>query len=622
MLERCMRRRQTVAGWLRIAWRAQAGLLLLAWPLAAQVKFGEFTTHLSGSISPGYTADWGNQTASDHAWTFGGAGTFSGNFYSPNFLSFTSSFYLNQSRANSDFQSISNASGLNLSSNIFGGSSFPGSVNYSLAYNSEGNYAIPGIANYVTHGNSNTFGINWSENVPDEPSFTAGFQMGNSQYSVYGANDEGNTAFDSVTLHSGYRLDGFSMGAFYSDGGSHSLIPQVISSEPASETHASTDAYGYNVTHSLPLQGSASLGITHSDWSSSYLGTTSSGGITLYTADAAVHPSEKLSLTANANYSDNLSGQLLEQVVAAGGVVAGLNANQTSSSLDLMGVATYTPVAHLQTSATVERRSQTYLGETYGVTSYGGGANYIHQLLGGTFDGSVNIIDNLSDQVNESALGFAATGTYSTMVKGWHVNGSFGYAQNVETLLVTYMNSYYNYTFTARHRWGQFNLSAGAGASQTGLTQQPGTQNSSESYNASIGYGRWITANGSYSQANGQALATGAGLVPVPIPSPTLPSSLISLYGGKSYSAAVSSSPAKRLTIAAAYAKSTSNISVAGSAVENQNEQFNTLLQYQTRQLYFNTGYARLEQGFSSSGLEPQTISSFYVGVSRWFNFF
>ncbi len=131
----------------------------------------------------------------------------------------------------------------------------------------------------------------------------------------------------------------------------------------------------------------------------------------------------------------------------------------------------------------------------------------------------------------------------------------------------------------------KFSVSAGAGASRTGLTQQPGTTNTSETYNASLGFGAWLNANGSYSEASGQALTTGAGLVPVPVPSPILPSSLISLYGGKSYTVGLSSTPVKKLILAAAYAKATSNLSSDGLATSNQNDEFNTLLQYQTRKL-------------------------------------
>lgn len=605
----------------------QTGTLLLVLPAAAQIKFGEFSTSLSGTVSPGYTADWGNQTSSDHAWTFGGAGTLTGHYYTPNFLSYNASFYLNQSRANSNFQSISNASGITLNTNIFGGSNFPGSVNYALAYNSEGNYAVPGEANYVTHGNSNTFGINWSENLPDKPSFSAGYQLGSSTYSVYGANSEGDTGFDSLNLHSGYRLAGFNMGAYYSRGGSHSLIPEVVAGDAGTETQSSNDAYGFNVTHLLPLQGSATASISRSDWSSSYLGTTTTGTIDLVNAVAAVHPTDKVAFSFNANYSDNLSGQLLAAVVAAGGTVAGLNTNQSSNSLDLTGIASYTPIPRLQASATVERRTQTFLGETYGVTSWGASVSYLRELLGGTFNGSLSFLENSSDQntsnqTGEATLGFSTTENYSTNVRGWHVNGTFGYAQNVETLLVTYMNSYYNYSLSVRRNLGQFNVSAGVGGSHTGLADEPGTQNSSETYTASLGYGRWFSATGSYSQANGQALTTGAGLVSVPIPSPALPSDLISLYGGESYSFGVSSTPIKRLILAGSWAKATSNLSNDGTITDNKNTQFNTLLQYQTRKLYFTTGYAWLQQGFSTSGSQPQDLSSFYVGVSRWFNLF
>jgi hypothetical protein len=257
------------------------------------------------------------------------------------------------------------------------------------------------------------------------------------------------------------------------------------------------------------------------------------------------------------------------------------------------------------------------------VKSYGGGANYAHELLDGNFNASLTMTDNIADKTGQNTLGFSTNENYSSVVLGWHVTGSFGYAQNVQTLLVTYMNSFFNYSGTARRRWGKFNVSTGAGSARTALTQQAGTENSSQTYNASAGYGVWINANGSYSKANGQALATGAGLIPIPVPSPILPSNLVSLFGGSSYSFGVSSTPLKKFTAAAAYSKSASNTSTSSIASSsNKNDQFNALVQYQFRKLYFNSGYARLEQGFSNSGTPPEVVSSFYIGVSRWFNFF
>jgi hypothetical protein len=154
------------------------------------------------------------------------------------------------------------------------------------------------------------------------------------------------------------------------------------------------------------------------------------------------------------------------------------------------------------------------------------------------------------------------------------------------------------------------------------LTDQPGTANNSQSYNASLAYGALLTATGTYTRSSGQALLTGTGFVPVPIPSPILPSSLVNLYGGDSYAFSVSTIPTKRLVIAATFGKSitdTTNNSILSS---NQTNQFNSIVQYRVRKLNFISGYARLEQGFSGSGLPNEIISSYYMGVSRWFNFF
>jgi hypothetical protein len=603
-------------------WPGAAGLLLLALPVAAQVKLGDLSTDLSASVAVGYTADYGNLTSSDHSWTLGGDANLSGSYHNPNFLSFNADFFLNQSRANSNYQSISDASGLSLTTNIFGGSHFPGSVSYSKTFNSEGNYAVPGLSNYVTHGNSDTFGINWSENLPDEPSLSASFQLGSSKYSVYGTNDEGNNTFHSLNLHSAYNLQGFQMGAYYSKGGGHSVIPEVVAGSEGTETHSSNTAYGFNVSHRLPLQGSASVGLNRSDWGTNYLGTSSNGTIDLLNALAAVHPTSKLSVSVSANYSDNLSGQIIESVVAAGGVSAGIDSNASSNSLDVMGFASYTAAANLQTSAFVERRTQLFLGSDYGVTSYGGGATYSHLLFDGNFNASFNLTANSSDQTGADTLGFSTTENYSNRVLGWKVTGTFGYSQNVQTLLVTYMNSLVQYSGNASHRWGKLNVSMGAGGSRTALTDQEGTTNSSESYDASVGYGSWFTATGSYSNASGQALATGSGLVTVPVTDPALPSSLVSLYGGDSYSFGLSSTPVKKLLLTASYANSNSNTTSDSVTSQNRSTEFNSLIQYQVRKLYFNSGYSRLGQGFSGSGTPSQAISSFYIGVSRWFNFF
>ncbi len=611
-----------MAGSIRVAAISLAAALLLAIPAAGQLKLGEFSTNLNANLAAGYTGDYGNLTESDHGWTVGGAGTLAGFYYNPNFVSFDISPYVNQSRANSDYQSITDASGVNLSSTIFGGSHFPGSINYSKSYNSEGSYAIPGISSFTTHGNSDTFGINWSENLPDAPSVTVGFQMGSNQYSVYGSNGEGDSGFHSFNVHSGYTVLGFHLGAYFDTGTSHSLFPEITDVGQETETHSSTTGYGFNVAHGLPLHGSWFAGVNRTDVDSNFLGYDYSGTIDTINTSVALQPTNKLHLSMNGDYSDNLTGQLYQQVIGAGGVVPGANDSLASHSMDVSGTAGYSFLTNLQATVFAEHREQYFLGENYGGNSYGGGLSYAHNLAGGTMNLAGSVSDNTVSNTNINALGFSTNANYSRTILGWKVSGAFGYAQNVQTLLITYMTSFYNYSGNIRRRWGRMTFSAGASAGRTGITEEPGTDDRSASYNLSLGFSRWITATGSYSKSSGQALQTENGLTPVPIPSPILPDNLLTLYGGKSYSIGLASSPAKRLTISAGFGKANSNFFLFPLTSSNNNEEINAIAQYQFRKMYFTGGYSRLVQGFSASGLPPQMISSFYLGVSRWFNFF
>jgi hypothetical protein len=599
---------------MRVAWVVPAVCLLLAWPADAQIKTGEVSSSLNALIAPGFTADYSNMGGSDHTWTIGGVANYSGSFYSPKFLSFDSSFFLNQSRANSDYQSISSASGVTASASIFGGSHFPGSISYSKTYDSEGSYAVPGLANYVTHGNSDGFGINWSENLPDAPSFSVGFQKGSSQYSVYGTNDQGTNSFHSLSMHSGYQWAGFGMGAYYASGGSKSLIPEVISGASDTESTNGNSNYGFNISHRLPFHGAASGSIAHSTWDSNYQGSTSTGSLDLYSATASLHPFNQVSFSTSASYSDNLAGQLIEQVIAAGGTATAVNASAGTSSLDLMSEVTYAPRKDLDTSA--------YDGTNYASDALGATVSYSRPVLNGNFNASLNMAENSTEPSSDDSLSFSTTENYTTEIKGWKVAGSFGYSQNVETLLVTYLNSFYRYSGNAHRRWGLFSVSVGGGGGRTALTSQAGTANSSESFSAGAGFSKYLTASGSYSKSSGEALLTGSGLVTVTVPPPTLDSSLVSLFGGNSYSMSLASSPLKGLTMSASYGKANSNTNLSGVASLNASTEFNALVQYQVRKLWIQSGYSRLGQSFSGSGTGPEVVSSFYIGVSRWFNFF
>jgi len=585
------------------------------------VEVGDLSINMNGTVSAGYSAAYGNQTASSHSLALGGTSTLAGSYYNPGFLTFNFSPYYNQSRASSNFQSITDSSGFNFSSGIFSGSHYPGSISYARSYNSEGNFSLPGLPNYTTHGNSDAFGITWSEQVPGLPSLSAGFQKGGNEYSVYGTNNTGNTGFHSFTLHSGYVIDGFSLSAFYQNGSSHSLIPEVFANaqQPLS-VKSNSDGYGFSASHVLPLHGGISATFTRTSFGTEDLGYNFNGTVDLVSVTAGIQPTQKLHLSVSTNYSDNLTGSLF-QAQASSGIIAPVIQNQKSNSTDTLATASYTILSNLQAQGNIERRDQSFLGESFGETSLGGGFIYTRGLLGGTLNSSAFATDNRLDNSNLNVVGFSSTVNYNRQIGLWVVSGAFSYAQNVQTLLVSYTTSFYNYSGHVRRRFGRLTWNAGAGASRTGFTAIPGTESHSQSFTTGIAWGRWITTNGTYAKSSGIAVPTGSGLI-APPPSPLPLPSLLILYGGHSYSAGLGTSPARRLTVSASYSRATSNTTNAGIGSWNNNKQLNTYFQYQFRKMYITGGYASLWQGFSASAKPPANVSSYYLGVSRWFNFF
>jgi hypothetical protein len=232
------------------------------------------------------------------------------------------------------------------------------------------------------------------------------------------------------------------------------------------------------------------------------------------------------------------------------------------------------------------------------------------------------LTDNTRDDSAVNSLGFSAAAGYNRSFRGWTFGGNFSYAQNVQTLLITYMNSYYTFGGNLRHKFAhQLVWSLTAAGTHSGITQQPHSGSSSESFGTGVSFSHWLGANASYAKSNGEGLLLGNGIAPTPLP-PIIPPDLLVLYGGKSYSFGLSSNPTHRFTVSASYSHANSDVADAGLPSWNKSEQFGTSFHYQFRKMTFTGGYAHLLQGSSASSLPPANVSSFFVGVSRWFNFF
>lgn len=624
---------------------ALGGILLAALPLAAQVTIGDnLSLGLNGTISANYAGSYGNEIDSSHGLGFGGTAALSGFYYNPNFISFNVDPYYNQSRSNSNFGSVTDASGVTLSSAIFSGSHFPGSVNYTKAYNSTGNYGVPGITGLNTNGDSQSFGVNWSALLPGLPTLNTGYQQGSDNYSIYGTDQNGNSNFRNFYVGSNYSIAGFNMGASFADGSSQALIPGVL--VDGNETTANSDSKSFtaSVGHTLPWHGSFSTSFNRTDLNSDYLGYNFNGNIDRIAASAGVQPTQKLSFSLGADYTDNLSGSLYQAIIptpsgqggqsfsgsgsgttsgASGSGVAGFDGTQlnvSSHAWDFLLNGGYAFTTNFQATGEVERREQTYLDLNYGSTVFGGGVSYTRAIMGGYMGANVNVFDSTIDGQSSNQLGFNTNVNYNRQIGAWQVGGYFNYAQNVQTLLVTYNQSFYNFSGSLARRFGRLYWNATASAGRTGLSAVPGSSSGSESFGTSLGSNR-LNLSANYNKTNGNALAGGNGLVPTPLP-PIIPPSLLLLYGGQSYGVTLTASPTRHLQASLSYVNARSDINNQGLASWNRLEEKNAYLNYQFRQVGIQGGYTQFTQGFSASGRPPASLSSFSIGIYRWFNFF
>ena len=628
-----------------------AGALLLVPPSAAQVTVGDnLNLNMNGVVSVNYNDIWGSDINSSHSVNFGGNGTLSGYYYDPNFLNFAFSPYYARSQANSESQSIFDTSGFEFSSNIFGGSHFPGSIGFSKSWDSQGSFGFPGVPNYTTRGNGQGFSIGWGAFLPGLPSLSATYSDGNSDYSVLGAEQDGNNVYHNFNLRSNYSIAGFNLNAAYNLGNSHSFVPAVFGNQAESYS-SDNNAFLFGASHNLPMHGSASASYTRSYVNSNYLGYSFNGTIDTFNAAAGITPTQKFTFSTSMGYTDNFSGSFYQSILPPSGAPQATTATQlqaqpqssgssssgqpqqanggllqqtqqSSSALYITGYAAYSVAPNLQLDFQIQRRQQDYQGRTYGADTYEAGVLYSRRLLGGFFNGSLNFADNTSDTISGNSLSFTTNAGWNRVFSDWFVNVNGGYAQNVQSYLVTYMNSFYIYSGNVRHRFGRLVWTASAAGSHSLIVNQPHTGNGGQSYSTSLG-ARRLTLAAAYAKTHGYGLLSGNGItLPPGLPPGSIPPEWLLFYDGSSYSFSLGTSPIRHLTIGASFSRANYDTVTGLTFSANHNEQVFSNAYYQFRKLTFSGGYGRIVQGFSATGLPPSSVNSIYFGISRYFNFF
>jgi hypothetical protein len=598
--------------------------ILMAIPLAsAQLQIGEnLKMNAGGLFTLGYAGDYGDLIQSSHGLNFGLDGTLSGSYYNQNFLSFTVTPYYNQSRANSSYQSLTGASGISTTANFFTGSHFPGSVSYRNDYNSTGTFGLTGQPDFTTHGHGQGFGIGWSALFPGLPTLSVGYSQGSGSGTIYGTDQQSGSDTKLFNVRSTYSIEGFRLNGYYDHNTLHSTFPEFLAGESESVSDTSGNDFGFGATHSLPLNGSFYANYNRSDAATDFLGTgssTSNYTTSTETAGATFHPLEKLSLFVNQSYTDNLSGYFNENLITNGAAPNPYNFGSGSNSSTVGGGATYQFTTALSGQAQATYYRQYYFGQGYTGTYMSGTLNYSRKLFD-MFSFSTGVIEQSNGQGSNS-VGFVGNVNYFRRIKHWETSGTFSYAQNVQSFLITYNSSYYNYSARLHRRFGPGLVwMAGFTGSHSGLTNQPGTANHTEGYSTSFSMRRF-TLTGNYTQASGQSVLTSGGLVPLP-PTPGVPTDNLIVYDGSSYGGGITATPIRRLTLSATYSRALSNTLTSAANSRNNTQIFNAQLQYHLRRIGLLAGYTNFTQGISATGIPPGTSNSYFFGVSRWFDFF
>src|ERR1035441_1116729 len=588
------------------------------------LSVGENTKLNAGALFTfGYAGAYGDEIPSNHGLDFGVDGRLSGSYYNPNFISFTATPYYNQSRSDSSYQSITGASGVDASANFFSGSNFPGSFSYHYDDNSTGTFGLSGQPNFTTYGKSQGFGINWSALLPDWPTLSVGYSQGSGHSTLYGTDQEANSSTRLFNVHSNYQISGFRLTGYFDHNSLDSKFPQFLAGQEAVQDSTGHD-FGFGAQHSLPLNGSFNASYNRASARNDFVtntgqnsGTSSTSNYTdsNETANANFRPTTKLSLNITQNYTDNLNGYVLQNLGLNGVPPPGVNLGSGSYSSTLGGGAIYQFTSFLSAQAQATYYNQHYFGNSYSGEYLSGTLNYGKRLFD-MFTFSASVIDSSNGQ-GQNALGFIGNVNFYRRFGRWQTSGQFSYAQNVQTLLITYTSSYYRYSANVSRRLpGGIPWIAAFNGNQSGFTKFQGTTSHSEGYSTSLSTRR-LALNALYTESRGVSLL-GAGGPITPDPTPGLTDFI--LFSGSSYGGGVSVTPLKRLSISGSFNRAISN-TIAASTSHNNMEIFNAQMQYHLRRIGLQAGYTRFTQGISAIGT-PVNSTTYFVGMTRWFDFF
>jgi hypothetical protein len=601
---------------------AAVGLLwVLCGEVAGQIAIGDLHATANGQLSSVYAGDFGNLESNSHSLGFAGTGTITGNYYNPNFLSFSLLPYYGRSQDNSDSQSITDASGYTGTLHFFAGSHFPGFVSANQTWNSSGTFGIPDTAGLTTKNNNHGLNVGWSELIPDLPTVSISYGDNSGTSSLLGSDTATKFTTHNFNVGSTYTLAGFYLNGGFIHLNNDTDINGLENGE-AESTNGSSNQYRLSAQRGIPYNNSRfSLGLNRSSYSSDdSLGGQSYGTTDNATANLNIR-FPRLPVNFTATYSDNLLGSFEQQLISSGEAPIASIVSPESHSLSLEASTYYNVLPRLVVGGYAERTEQYYAGQNFGLTQLALNVNYnfFKKLKGLLFN--AGLVESANQQGN-TRIGVIGNVSYDRYFGKWEIGAFVRYDQDVETLLVMYTTSSFNYGASIKHemkhdmRWvGIFN------STKSAFEQVPGDGNHAESFTTMVISPR-VTVSGNFTKSNGISILTATGLVSTPVPASVLSPGNSILYNGSSYGGSFAVNPVKHMVISTSWSKALSNTVSPLLLSNNGSTNYYGLATYQYRKLLFSAGFTKFNQTISSSNTLPSMLTSYSFGISRWFKGF
>ncbi len=575
---------------------------------------------LQGQLGFGYDGQYGTQEQSSHDAGINGNLSTGGFYYHPGFLSFQANTYYARADSSAETATLTDSKGYNTGAAIFGGSQDPGYVSFAQNWGQTGTYGLAALgAGLNSTSNNRNFAVSWLfKNLPVK-NLSVYFGDTVNDVDIPGIGVNSNSAskgFGAST--SGYRVLGFLLGAGYQ----HSSTDSTTNISGADgETIGGTGAS--NVFHvlasrTLPLHSNLSLSAYRIMTSSSGEGDKSSSGSNEF--DGSISSRVwRLPISGSISYNDNVFQTVVQQLNAEGQLIYISQTSPKIGELNMSLFSSYSLPHQVFVTGFLSHQEEFVAGENVGSTGYGGTVGYgFGKFLKG-LTVTVGMHDNAT-QVGNTGAGLTATASYRRNLGAWRFNANANYSQGVQTLLALNTESSGGANASVRRELAHgisFGANAGYGRSLYSNVQGPAT----ELKNAGVNFG-WMKQSLSvyYAESSGNMIVTNQGLVQNPVPG--LGSNQTVPFSGKSYNAGYANTLIKNTALSLAWSRFVSTGSGTGLLSDTSSEQYSGSLAYAYRKLNFTANFVHSEQGASVTTALPSNITVFYVGVSRWFNFF